>query len=272
MAGLSISKAWDETKAVLSKDGKLLISVILALTVLPAVIIGLIAPPFSEAEPPGWVRFVSLAAALIGIAGQLAIIRLALGPAIFVRDAVAHGFRRLLSTFVALFLLGFGLALVILPVFLIFAGGEAIEAAAQGRMTPEAGRAALIVVIIVLALSARFQLLTAVGSAETVGPIKILTRSWALSKGNYWRLLAFILLTMLLAVILLIVLGQMIGGVLVGAIAGTIEPYSLGALASALLSGAAQGAFTLVISVMLARIYTQLAGRIAEPSVPDTNP
>jgi hypothetical protein len=40
MANLSISAAWDETKAILAHDGKLFASVALALIALPALVTG----------------------------------------------------------------------------------------------------------------------------------------------------------------------------------------------------------------------------------------
>ena len=44
MASLSISKAWDESKAILAHDGRLIASVALALVALPTAITGLIDP------------------------------------------------------------------------------------------------------------------------------------------------------------------------------------------------------------------------------------
>ena len=266
MARLSISKAWDESKSILGRDGKLLVSVALALIVLPAAVLGLMTPPLATEAPPGWVQPVSLVIALISIAGQIAIIRLALVSSTRVGDAIAQAFRRLLPTFAALILFGFALALALVPVFLAFAGTGSLEAAAAGTVTPEASLAVMVVALIALLVVARFQLITPTGAAEDGGPIRILIRSWQLSKGNYWRLLAFILLTVLLAMIVVLFLGQMMGAVLVGSIIGDIAPFSLGALLAGLISGVAQGAFSVVISVMIARIYAQLAA--PEASVP----
>ena len=268
MAGLSISKAWDETRAILARDGKLLVSVALALIVLPAAILGLLNPPLAGDRPAGWIQAVSLVVALVGIAGQIAIIRLALASPTVVGEAIGYAFKRLLPVFAALILFGVAVALVLTPLFLVLAGMEALRAAAAGTVTPAAGRAVLIVVVLVVLLVARFQLITPVGAAEEIGPIRILKRSWALSKGQYWRLLAFILLTLFLMLIVVFYLGQIMGGVLVGTLIGSISQFSVGALIAGLIGGIAQGAFTVVISVMIARIYTQLAGRTVEPSVP----
>jgi len=270
MAGLSISRAWDETKAVLARDGKLVTSVALALIVLPAMIFDLIAPPtqLSGEEPPSWVRLVSMIVALIGIAGQVAIIRLALQPPILVKDAIEHGFKRLLPAFAALILFGFVCALLLMPVFLGIAGTESLQAAASGAVPPEVARALLVVMALFVIIGARFQLIMPIASAEPIGPIKMLKRSWQLSKGHYWRLLAFVILTLVLALIVVLYIGTILGGSLVSAAFGQIDQFSVGALIAGLISGVAQAAFSVVISVMLARIYVQLAG--AEVGVPNT--
>ena len=62
----------------------------------------------------------------------------------------------------------------------------------------------------------------------------------------------------------------MIGGILARLVGGEIEPFSIGALIVSLVAGAAQGAFSILASVMLARVYAQVAGRDAEASVPST--
>lgn len=268
MAGLSISRAWDETRAILGRDGKLLVSVALALIVLPATIQGLVAPPLAREAPAGWVQGVGLVVALLGIAGQIAVIRLALASPTVVGDAIAHAFRRLLPTIAAILLIAFAFAIVALPVFMLLAGMESIEAAAAGAVGPEIGRAMLVVFLLLLLLGARFQLITPVGAAEPIGPIRILRRSWAISKGQYWRLLAFLLMTLLLVVIVVFYLGQVMTAVVIGSLVGKIAQFSIGALIAGLLAGIAQGAFSVVISVMIARIYTQLAGSAAEVSVP----
>lgn len=270
MAALSISKAWDETKKIVNRDGKLLVSVALALIVFPAAVLGLLSPPLATEAPPKWVQLVSLVVGLVGIAGQIALIRLALFPATVVGDAIASGFRRLLPTFVALVLVILGLVLLLLPIFVLIAGTGSFDAAAAGKVTPEAGRALLLVLLLGFLAIARFQLITPVGGAEEIGPIRILIRSWELSKGHYGRLLAFVGLTLLLLLIIVLFLGQILGTLLVGSVAGEIAPFSLGALVAGLIAGVAQGAFSILVSVMIARIYAQLAGRVVEPSVPSS--
>jgi hypothetical protein len=108
-----------------------------------------------------------------------------------------------------------------------------------------------------------------VASAEDAGPLTILKRSWRLSSGRYGRLLALELLLLVAAIILLLT-AQVVGGLLAELIGGDITPLSLSALVSAIVMASAQAAFTVLASVMLARVYVQVAGGGAEVSVPSS--
>lgn len=258
MAGLSISRAWDETKAIVVRDGKLILAVTLALIVLPQLISGMLDPqPVAASEPSTMARLLVIFAILIGIVGQLALIRLALGPPVSVGEAIAHGARRFPATFGALILFGLGFALVLIPLLILLISIGIIDAPQPGAQ-PTAGLVAMIFVIFaaILAVGPRFMLMMPVASAEQSGPIGLLRRSWAISSGHYWRLLAFLILIFLVAIMLLIT-AQLVGGIL-AQIAGKVEPMSLSALIVALLVSIAQGVFTGMSSVMLARIYVQL--------------
>jgi hypothetical protein len=97
-----------------------------------------------------------------------------------------------------------------------------------------------------------------------------LKRSWALTAGNFGRLLGFILLFLVAALVVAMAIGA-VGGLLVNILFGSAAPFSLGALVLALLVGLLQAALVVVYVVMLARIYIQLSGDgEAEASVPTT--
>src|SRR3954447_10061944 len=115
MSSLSISKAWDETKAIAARDGRLIGAVALALVLFPQAIVGVIAPPaaLSGEEAQSWAPLLSLIVAVIGVVGQIAIIRLALEPT-SVGEAISHGLRRVASAIGALLLFAFPLALILI--------------------------------------------------------------------------------------------------------------------------------------------------------------
>ena len=268
---LSISRAWDQTRNIFRRDGGLITAVALALIVLPEVIVGIIAPPETgAAEPTAAAQMLRLLAGLISLVGQISIIRLALGPSTTVGAAISQGLRRFPSTFGALVLLVLLMGVIVIPTAAILSVALGVDLT-QLRQAPSGGMALLIVVVmlIVLALSVRFTLLTPTGSAENLGPLGIFKRTWQLTAGHFWRLFGLVALLLIAALFLLFTAG-VIGGILARLVGGEIEPFSIGALIVSLVAGAAQGAFSILASVMLARVYAQVAGRDAEASVPST--
>lgn len=264
MAGkLSLSNAWDETRDVLGREGRLLTVVALALIALPGSVQALVtpaAPPGELPEPGVWI-IVALVAIVIGIIGQLAVIRLAIGPQTSVGEAIAHGARRM-PVYLGAMLLWIAPFLV-LAYFLMdsIRGANPNAAAVLGFF---------LVMLVVLFIAVRLIIASAVASSENQGSVGILKRSWELSSGNWWRLFAFLILFLIAAMCVMIAVGAVIG-VIVGLVLGAPEPMSVGALLIALVTQLAVAAVTIVFLVMLARVYLQLAGRgAAEASVPSS--
>lgn len=264
MSSLSIGKAWDEARRILARDGKLITSISLALILVPQALAGVIAPPpnLSGIEPPSWMPLITILVLCAGIIGQIAIIRLALGPTATVGDAIGHGVRRFVPALLALILFGIGLALVLTPLFVLIAGADSVQAIAEGRSSPRAGGALLLVLLLIVLISVRFQLMLPVASAEPVGPIGVLKRSWAVTAGHYWKLLGFIALV-LVTVLIVLLAAQMLGGIIARLALGDVQPFSLSALVVALITAAIQTAVTTVLATLLARIYAQLAAPAA---------
>ena len=269
MTRLSLSKAWDESRRIFASEGRLLIAVALGFLVLPEIVAGLIAPPVEGAQSPLG-RIVTVCAALVGIIGQLAIIRLAIGPSLTVGQAIGHGARRFPAAFGAIVIFLLALMLLLVPLMAILVAAGVIQMPTEmDPASPSLGAVALLLVVALLFLSVKFIMTVPVASAEEVGPLTILKRSWVLTRGSYWLLLGFELL-LLVAGLALLLTAQMVGGSL-GELAGGISPFSTGALILAICIALAQGAFTVLASLMLARVYVQLAGRgSAEVGVPST--
>ena len=273
-ANLSISRAWDETREIFARDGKLIIAVALALIVLPQAIAGLAAPAGSAAgaaNPSGTVQLMMLAVFLLSLWGQLSIVRLALGPSTTVGDAIQHGLRRFPAALGAFVIMVLGMAIVLVPIVMIFIVALGIDATSlrPGQANAPFGLLVLLMALLVIAISIRFMLVSAIASAEVIGPLAILKRTWALTAGNYWRLLGFVVL-LLIAAVALIAAASIVGGLIARLVSSTIEPFSLSALIVALISAAAQGVFSVLAAVMTTRIYSQVAGRDVEASVPST--
>jgi hypothetical protein len=262
MSTLSISKAWEESKAIAIRDGRLIAAVALALVLLPEAIFGVIAPPpaLSGEAAPSWATGLSLIVAVIGVVGQIAIIKLALGPATSVGESIMHGFKRVLPALAALCVFVLPLAAILVALLVAIGGSSAIESLSSGTPQPGAAGLILLFVAVVFAISIRFQMVVPVATTETSNPIEILKRSWELTRGHYWRLLGFLMAALLFAVVVLL-FAQLVGGILGRIAFGDTKPFTIGALVVALISAAAQTAFTCLVGVMLARIYVQLSGR-----------
>lgn len=253
---ISLSTAWDETKAILARDGRLIASVALAMLVLPGIILDLSMPAAVPGEMPpagAWLAIGAVAVA-ISLAGQLAVIRLALGSGTSVGDAILHGFRRL-PYYVG------ALLLWVLPLMLIAAA--LYTAAGVGTESPRGAPAFgfLLIVVAGLFLAFRMLLSSPVASAEAVGPVSILKRAWALGRGNGVRLFVFALLFGITLIVLIGALQSVLGSV-VAAATGGLKPWSLGTLLVALVIQMVSSAVSVVFFVMLARMYRQAAGGV----------
>jgi hypothetical protein len=265
MHDLSISKAWEETKAFIARDGSLVTTVALALFVLPGVVFDVTmpeAPSGGFPEAGAWIGIAAIAV-FVSLVGQLAVIRLAMGPHMTVGEAIRHGFRRVLP-YVAAVLIW------MLPFVLIGAGlyGVLTGSGEQGRGAT--ALAALLLTLAVAFVAVRLSLVSAVAGAETAGPVAILGRSWRLTGGNWWRLFGFLLLFWIGALVLVAAV-QSTFGVVARVLFDETGPLTLGALLVAIVTQLVSAIVSVGFFTMLARIYVQLAGRPeAQPSVPTT--
>lgn len=260
MATLSISKAWDETKDITARDGRLFAAVALALVALPGAISGLVTPNgFNDPAAPVWARTVTAIATLIEVAGQLALIRLSIGPSTTVGNAIAHGLRRTPIYIVAALIITCGMIILCIP-FAAVLMSAGVPLTAEGiKQSPIAALLALILLVIVTFFAIRLMVSSCVASAENAGPIAIIRRSWKLTGGNWWRLFGFIVTFLIGAIVLIGAVGGAVG-VVVGLTLGKPDPMSASALIIALVISVLDAAITAVLAVMLARIYVQLSG------------
>ena len=272
MRRLSISTAWEETRDILAREGRLLSTVALALIVLPTAVNSFVNPRgVVVPTTPLWMVGLALVAYLIALAGQLALIRLALGPSITVGAAITHGARRLVIYVAAVLLIVFALLIVLVVIGLVLG---AMGVHVQRQMTPEMNPASLVAALLFMAifvfLFVRLVMAAPVASAEAVGPFAVLRRSWRLTEGQWWPLFGFLLVFFVGAGIVAVAIGSAAGTTLAFLI-GKIEPMSASALVLALIDAVVSAAITVLLAVMLARIYAQLTRRTdAQVSVPSS--
>lgn len=262
MPNLSISKAWEETRDIVRRDGRLLAILSLALIGLPSLVLAVTMPQdraAMEVRPVGeTVAF--LVAALIALLGQLALARMALQPSISVGGAISHGLSRMLPLMGAAILATFAIFALCIPLV----GVAAAMGVSQGAASAGALPAAVIVVMLAtiaaaIYLAVRLLLMTPVAAAERISSIAILARSWDLTRGHFWRLLGFIVMV-LCALVLVSLAVALVVGSLVIMMFGAVEPFSLAALIVGLVQAILSAAFTALFVVMAIRIYVQLSG------------
>ena len=264
MAKLSISRAWEESKAILARDGKLFATVALALLVFPGIVSDVVTPRAAEGKlpPAGPWLVATLIAVLIALVAQLALIRLSIGGRMTVGEAITHGAKRA-PIYIA--------ASLIWAIPFIVVGGLLLPFARPGTAASAAASLALLLLCGLFIFAAvRLVMSAPVASSESVGPIGILQRSWVLTHGNWGRLFGFLLVYIGGALILLLA-ASTVAGVIAKLLLGGTEPLSVGALLVSLVSQLVSAGISVVLMVMLARIYVQLAGRAElQPSVPSS--
>lgn len=264
MAKLSISRAWEETRGVLVQDGKLIVAVAMAMFVLPGILLDVSMPEAPAGQLPEggpWIA-VAVAAILISLAGQLAIIRLAMRPHISVGEAIVHGARRLLPYVAAAMMWA-------LPFILIASALFGVAAESGDKPTPAVSLAMIAVIIVGLYLAVRFILMSAVASAEGSGPVAILRRAWTISSGNWWRLFGFSVLFGIGALVLIWAVSSVFGLFAQMAL-GSVSRHSLAGLIVIMVSQVVSALVFMTFFVMLARLYVQKAGGEAQASVPSS--
>jgi hypothetical protein len=253
MPKLSITTAWNETAAFVKREAGLVFPVALGLMALPMVFFQLLTPATAEGQEPeaGLWMLLFFPLIFLSVIATIAISALATGHETVVGEALRRGARRFLPLVGAMLLLG----ACIFPLILILAAIAPASPAAAALL----GLAAAIGIII---LWVRLMLTTPVAAAETGGPIAIIKRSFALTRGHAAKLVGFVLLIFILAAVAGFALVS-VGGILIALVAGKPEPGSTGALIMLLLGALLNTVFVVYFTILVARIYAQLAGQPA---------
>lgn len=270
MAALSISRAWEESKARVTADGRLMAIVAAALIVLPGLIVEVVSPSSLRTNSTFLESILFLVSSLLALIGQLSIIRLAITPAVSVGEAIGHGARRMPIYLVAAILLTIIFILALIPFGIAaFAAGVPFDKSSEQAFmqSPVAMLLSLMYLALLIFIAIRMLMSSPVASEEEAGPVQILRRSWDLTRGHWWRLFGFIVMFVIGALVLIAAVNWAVTAAAV-VLFGAIEPMSLSALLVGLFDSIVNGAVTVFLAVMLARIYLQLTGRAAGASVP----
>lgn len=264
---LSVGKAWDETKDFLAREGRLVVPVALATFALPSVLAGWAYPDGNPGSRGGSGLLLMLAVLVAVIIGQMTIALLATGWSGRLGDAMSKVARRLPILLLALLIVFLPIsiaAIVLLGSVLTGAGltDPTMMTAEALAKVPRIGWIMLVLMLVFIFASVRLFPISAVAATESVGPVQLLKRSWALTKGQFGRLLVLMLLLLLVAVILDLAVSLTIGSVAALAL-GEARAFNLSALVVALASGLVGAAVSSVSASMVGRVYVQLAGNKA---------
>lgn len=254
---IMMNQIWDDSIAFVRRESALLIPLALATIYVADVMTSLAARP-SGAGPIATISI--LAAAMLSIAGQLAIVSLVLRPASSVGEALVHGLSRLGKVIVVALLLGLVLSLALVPVIAgAVASGINLEDPDAIRHLP--GWMALIVLIVLgvmIWLGIRLALMNVLIVDRNPGLVDAVKGGFALTRGISARL--FLVAALYGAV--LIVTGSAVRFVagsafaLIGTAVGS--PFA-GAVLTALVAGLVTTALSLISTVFLATLYRHVS-------------
>jgi len=259
MRSLSIDRAWNETRTRVVANSAILWPVAFALLALPTVILQalVLQPRMAQFEASGgtdmtafaglwWLWLLPVFAATI--VGTIAVLVLTNRTGVSVGEALQIGLRRAPVLFLASLLLG------------VVAGlGGGIVAAILAAALGQAGAALAILLIlpIVIFVAVRFILISAVAASEPAGPIGLLRRSWLLTRGHFWRLFGMILLLAVVSFVVAMFI-TVVFGIIVGLATGG-QPGPIATLLTLLVGGLVNAVISVLFTVMIGRIYVQLA-------------
>jgi len=270
MSNLSIGKAWDEAKDALRAHRRLIVPVALGLILLPAVIASMVEPQVAPGEqpPPGLWMLVVLAMIIVMFIGQISMVLMVNGWRGSVGEAIGKAAGRAPTLILAALMLGIVVILVFSAILAVGSGGSIDSGQLDVASISSVGWVLLCLAIAALFyFSIRLILLVPVVASEALGPIASIRRVFAMTSGNFWRLLGFILMLMLGFLIVALTVGAVVGA-LVTLLFGRPEPWSIALLLVALTGALVQAGFMTVYTAMLARIYAQLAaGQATVPEV-----
>ncbi len=267
MARLSLGEAWNEAAAFVRREAHLIFPLAFLLVAVPTAFMGALIPdpgPNGMLEPGAWMLAI-IPMLVLAMIAQIAIAFLATRVGASVGEALSRGASRFPSLLGAGLILAFAAAILAFVIILVAAA--LIPGALANPPDPDAMRTVLLILLVVmfpigLYFSARLLVTTPVAAAEPGGPLALLRRSWALTRGHVGALIGFLLLVVILVGVVNYVISR-VGGSLVIAMAGQPTDGSVSNMIILLIGALLQTVITVYLTSLIARVYAQLA---AEPS------
>ena len=263
MAKLDTNAAWKEASAIVSANREVLFALAGVFFMLPSLALAVIAGEPEIATGMSreqmmaameefyagawWIILISAVLQIVGLMAILTLMRDRSRPT--VGQAIRAGLSGTPSYLAAQLLVVIGLSLI---------GGVLVGVAAV--VSPVLAVVVLLLVMVVALFAVfRMVLVAPVVAVEGVrNPLTALARSWRLTKGNFWRIFAFILLILILFVVVVGIVMMVIGLILALATSGEVQRIIAAVFSSAL------GAVGVVyFAGVIAAIHRQLGGPAA---------
>jgi len=195
-----------------------------------------------------WLILLNVALSFIGILATLTLMRDRSRPT--VAEAIRAGAAGAPSYFASQALFGVGLGLV-----------GAVLIAVGALISPVLG-GVMVLFVFCGAVYFAFRLILVAPIVAVEGarnPVAAMRRSWQLTKGNFWRLFAFVMLVLVLFVILLSIVMLIVGIVLALATSGDTQR-----VLAAVVSSAVSSVAVVYFAGMIAAVHRQLGGPARE--------
>lgn len=260
---VNMGNVWDRTTEFLSDNLGAVVPIALLTVFLPAIIIQTLTGAIMEIGI-ATVYTVTLLLALPALWGQLFVIGFALVPeagGASAQRGATRSFGRALLAMLVLFAVWAVLALPIaiaftssgIDIVALRAGSSAAFDAVSGTAVTFMFCYGLLLSIVIAFVITRLTMLYPVIVAER-GVIAALRRAFALSRGIFWRVFGVMILFGLVYAVAQAAVGSVFG-LLFHLLEPNAGPFGIGAIIVAILSGMLRTAYTLLISVFVAKLY-----------------
>ena len=255
-----MTAAWREATAMISANREVMLTVAGIFFLLPALLLGFSTPaiPMMVGTPEvmqaemaafyrsyGWLYALTFMVQIVGYLALLALLRDRRRPT--VGEAISAALRGLLPAI--------GTALMLA---LAITAAVVVAALVTGLLSLGGALLGLLLIPAFIWLLVRVSLWQPVIAIDRVAnPIRVIGRSWALTRGNGLRLFVFYLLLFIAYIVVSIVIGLVASGLLLAL--GETAALIVGAIVSGLIGTVAAVIFVAV----LAAVHRQLAGQPA---------
>ena len=260
---VNMGNVWDRTTEFLSDNLGTITPIALLTIFLPAIVIQTLTGAISEIGI-ATLYIVSFLLALPALWGQLFVIGCALEPeagGASAQRGATRAFGRALLVMLLLFVVW---AVLASPIAIAFARSGidivALQAGSNTAFDSVSGGAVafmlcygVLLAVVIAFVVTRLTMLYPVVLAEG-GVISALRRAFALSRGMFWRIFGVMILFGLVYAVAEAAVGSAFG-LLFRLLAPDAGPFGVGAIVVAILSGMVRTAYTLLLSVFVAKLY-----------------